>query len=130
VQIENLATLGKVWGFLKYHHPRVTSGNLHWDYELFRVLPAILEAPDRQAANAALLHWITKLGDLAPIHAYKFPQPPVPFDNPSREGINRKRTRAIGPKLSEGLCPAQHFLHATPLPPSSLRRRPSFPFSR
>ena len=26
-QIENLATLGKVWGFLKYHHPAVTSGH-------------------------------------------------------------------------------------------------------
>ena len=53
VQIGNLATLGRVWGFLKYHHPQVTSGNLHWDYELFRVLPAILEAPDREAANGA-----------------------------------------------------------------------------
>jgi hypothetical protein len=31
VQIENLATLGKVWGFLKYHHPAVTSGTRHWD---------------------------------------------------------------------------------------------------
>jgi hypothetical protein len=26
VQIANLATLGKVWGFLKYHHPAVTAG--------------------------------------------------------------------------------------------------------
>jgi hypothetical protein len=25
-QIENLAVLGKVWGFLKYHHPAVTNG--------------------------------------------------------------------------------------------------------
>jgi len=65
VQIGNLATLGRVWGFLKYHHPQVTSGHLHWDYELFRVLPAILEAPDREAANGALLHWITKLSDVA-----------------------------------------------------------------
>ena len=32
VQIENLATLGRVWGFLKYHHPKVRSGALHWDY--------------------------------------------------------------------------------------------------
>ena len=66
VQIQNLATLGKVWGFLKYHHPQVTSGNLHWDYELFRVLPAILEAPDRQSANAVLLRWTTRLSIVAP----------------------------------------------------------------
>src|SRR5205823_5094475 len=31
-QIENLALLGKVWGFLKYHHPSVVSGQRHWDY--------------------------------------------------------------------------------------------------
>jgi C-terminal processing protease CtpA/Prc len=65
VQIENLATLGKVWGFLKYHHPRVTSGQEHWDYELFRVLPTILSASDRSAANAALLRWITGHGAIA-----------------------------------------------------------------
>jgi hypothetical protein len=65
IQIENLATLGKVWGFLKYHHPRVTSGQMHWDYELFRVLPAILGAADRNAANAALSHWIAGLGEVA-----------------------------------------------------------------
>jgi hypothetical protein len=63
VQIENLATLGKVWGFLKYHHPQVTSGARHFDYDLLRVLPAILAAPDRRAANTALGLWIAGLGD-------------------------------------------------------------------
>jgi C-terminal processing protease CtpA/Prc len=64
-QVENLATLGKVWGFLKYYHPKVTSGQLHWDYELLRVLPAILDARDRAVANATLLHWIAGLGLVA-----------------------------------------------------------------
>ena len=62
VQIENLATLGKVWGFLKYHHPLVTGGQRHWDYDLFRAMPAVLAAPDRAAANAALVKWIDGLG--------------------------------------------------------------------
>ena len=66
VQIENLATLGRVWGFLKYHHPRVLSGKLHWDYELFRILPTILQAPDRATANAAMLKWTAGLGPLPP----------------------------------------------------------------
>jgi len=65
VQIENLATLGKVWGFLKYHHPQVTSGQRHWDYDLFRILPAVLAAPDHAAANAALARWVTALGKIA-----------------------------------------------------------------
>ncbi len=64
VQAVNLTTLGKVWGFLKYHHPQVTSGKYHWDYQLFRVIPAILAAPDRATANTALLRWIKGLGEV------------------------------------------------------------------
>ena len=63
-QIENLATLGKVWGFLKYHHPKVTAGQVHWDYELLRVLPRILSAGDRASANGLLVKWIEGLGPL------------------------------------------------------------------
>jgi len=63
-QVENLTTLGKVWGFLKYHHPRVTAGEFHFDYELFRIMPAVLAAADRAAANAALLEWISGLGSI------------------------------------------------------------------
>lgn len=62
VQLENLVTLGKVWGFLKYHHPIVTAGERHWDYELFRVLPLVLNAPDRASSNAVLVRWINSLG--------------------------------------------------------------------
>jgi len=64
VQVENLTTLGKVWGFLKYHHPLVTSGARHWDFDLFRVLPTVLAAADRRAGNAALVKWIDALGPL------------------------------------------------------------------
>jgi len=65
VQIENLVTLGKVWGFLKYYHPLVVSGQKHWDYELFRVLPALLAAPNRTDANTAIDKWIASLGAVA-----------------------------------------------------------------
>jgi hypothetical protein len=64
LQIENLAMLGKVWGFLKYHHPAVTAGTRHWDYDLFRVLPAVLAAPDRGASAIVLRDWIGRLGPL------------------------------------------------------------------
>ena len=65
-QIDNLTTLGKLWGFLKYYHPKVTSGERHWDYDLFRVLPAILAAPDRATANAAMQQWVVNLGSIPP----------------------------------------------------------------
>ncbi|HEY4088873.1 MAG TPA: hypothetical protein VGM43_23240, partial [Bryobacteraceae bacterium] len=65
-QIENLAILGKVWGFLKYHHPDATTGKKNWDSELFDVMPSVLEASGRQAADAAILRWI---GTLNPVEA-------------------------------------------------------------
>ncbi|HEY7500618.1 MAG TPA: S41 family peptidase [Vicinamibacterales bacterium] len=61
-QIANLAMLGKVWGFVKYHHPLVTGGKRHWDYELFRVLPLVLNAADERSARSAVQQWITGLG--------------------------------------------------------------------
>jgi hypothetical protein len=64
LQIRNLAMLGKVWGFLKYHHPAVTGGLHHWDYELFRIAPQILEAADTEAAVAAILAWVQRLGPI------------------------------------------------------------------
>lgn len=66
MQVSNLVMLARVWGLLKYHHPAITSGQRHWDYDLFRILPAILAAPDRAHANDALLAWIDKLGPIPP----------------------------------------------------------------
>ena len=63
-QIDNLALLGKVWGFLKYHHPSVVAGERHWDYELFRVAPKVLAAETPAAAQSAINEWIRGLGDV------------------------------------------------------------------
>lgn len=61
-QIDDLAVLGRVWGFLKYHHPRIAGGELHWDYELFRVLPDVLGAGGAEARNRILSAWVDSLG--------------------------------------------------------------------
>ena len=63
-QIANLVTLGKVWGFLKYYDPTVTSGHKQWDFALFRILPKILATTDSKAADSAILGWIKGLGAL------------------------------------------------------------------
>ena len=69
-QIENLAMLGKVWGFLKYHHPAVATGTRHWDYDLLRVLPAVLAARDREAGDSVVLRdWIAPAGDAAAVRS-------------------------------------------------------------
>lgn len=60
LQLENLHTLAKVWGFVKYRHPAVTGGTLNWDAELFRVLPTVLEAGSTAQANTAMLDWLNQ----------------------------------------------------------------------
>ncbi len=61
-QVENVAVLGMVWGFLKYHHPAVAGGEFQWDDELFRVLPDILAAPDLDTCRHVLSQWVDRLG--------------------------------------------------------------------
>ncbi|SEI82168.1 Peptidase family S41 [Dyadobacter sp. SG02] len=57
-----LAELGKIWGFLKYHHPAVGSGKYNWDYELFRILLKYKDAGNKQAKQTLLMSWIDSLG--------------------------------------------------------------------
>ncbi len=61
-QADHVALLGRVWGFLKYHHPAVASGEHHWDFELFRVLPLVLAAADVATCRQALVDWIDSVG--------------------------------------------------------------------
>ena len=63
--LENLAVLGRVWGYLKYHHPAVSKGELNWDYELFRVINGIAFAKADAQRDAAILQWIESYGDIA-----------------------------------------------------------------
>ena len=70
VQIENLATLGQVWGFVKYHDATITAGRRRWDYELFRVMPGVLAADSRDASNEVLTKWIDDLSPVDHIRLY------------------------------------------------------------
>jgi hypothetical protein len=75
VQTKNLMTLGRVWGFLKYHHPTVTSGQYHWDYELFHILPSVLKASTQTEAQDVIVHWIDRLGSVPPCHTCSHLEP-------------------------------------------------------
>ncbi|WP_223788719.1 S41 family peptidase [Marinicella meishanensis] len=66
-QHENLVLLGRVWGFLKYHHPAVAKGLYNWDYELFRLLPAYLKHTDTIQRDQHLLQWIEGFGEVPEI---------------------------------------------------------------
>ena len=56
---ENLALLGKVWGFAKYHHPVFLTGRLCWDLELLSLIPPVLDGGD---VREILYDWFVGLG--------------------------------------------------------------------
>src|SRR5581483_1007682 len=66
LQIQNLALLCKVWGFLKYYDARITGGTRHFDYDLFRALAPLFKATTRDEAAAIILRWIDGLGETKP----------------------------------------------------------------
>ena len=76
-QIDNLFTLGRVWGFLKHHHATVAAGKRQWDYDLLQILPTILAAPDRAHANEAIVQWIDSLGEVPSCDASQCPPAPA-----------------------------------------------------
>jgi Peptidase family S41 len=65
-QIENLAVLCRVWGFLKYHDQAVTAGYWHWDYELLRIMPSVLTAKNAVQRNSVLMNWISTIDSVDP----------------------------------------------------------------
>lgn len=60
-QVHSLYLTGKVWGYLKYHHPTITRGCLDWDEQLLRNIPAILNAGDVDRIADELASWIDGL---------------------------------------------------------------------
>ncbi|WP_339702021.1 S41 family peptidase [uncultured Marixanthomonas sp.] len=62
--INALELLGRVWGFLKYYHPRIAKGNYNWDYQLFRFLPEYLKVKNDKERNNIIMNWIDSLSQL------------------------------------------------------------------
>ena len=62
--VDNLDLLGRVWGFLKYHHPTISKGAYNWDEELFKMLPGYLQVKDNKQRDAYLVKWIQHFGKI------------------------------------------------------------------
>lgn len=62
-QIENLAKLCKVWGYVKYTHPVFLLGEKDWDEELLKLIPAVSKA-DSDEVNGILHEWVDSLGEV------------------------------------------------------------------
>lgn len=59
---KNLASLAKVWGFLKYYHPNVAKGNFNWDEQLIQMIPKVEQAQNKDDLSRIYLEWIAALG--------------------------------------------------------------------
>lgn len=65
-QIENVKKLGLIWGFLKYYHPNIAKGEYNWDYELFRILPKVMNSGNKENRDKILIEWIERFGQFSP----------------------------------------------------------------
>jgi len=63
-QVENMYKLCKVWGSVKYYHPKVVAFSVNWDYELFGIMPEVIEAGTSAETDKILYNWINKLGEV------------------------------------------------------------------
>ncbi|WP_284464784.1 S41 family peptidase [Chryseobacterium sp.] len=59
---QKLESLCKVWGFLKYYHPRVAKGNINWDEQLLKKINEVENIHDKTALNSLYSAWIDSLG--------------------------------------------------------------------
>ena len=62
--INNLELLGRIWGFLKYHHPVNVKGNYNWDYELFRFIPRYVQTETNSERDKLIIDWINSFGQI------------------------------------------------------------------
>lgn len=61
---KNIYTYGKIWGFLKYYHPEVTSGSLDWDKEFVDHYKSFKGAENKAEFNKLVIDWINSLGEI------------------------------------------------------------------
>lgn len=102
-QITDLALLGRVWGFLKYHHPKATSGDINWDYALFPIISKVLASKNTTERDKILLDWINSLGKIKPCKSCEEPQGNFKL-KVDHEWMN-------DPKINKELVEKLHFVY-------------------
>ena len=79
-ETEKLVATCKVWGFLKYYHPKVAAGEFNWDQQLIDILPKIEKAQTRKEYSLIISNWIDSLGEVPLIAPIAAPKDVVFFD--------------------------------------------------
>ncbi|MBN2320993.1 MAG: hypothetical protein JXR49_18075 [Acidobacteria bacterium] len=110
IQVDNLALLGKVWGFLKYHHPDITGGKRHWDYDLFRVMPSVISSSSRPEACRVIENWVSIIGVATPCDPCASLDEKELYLSPDIDWIGDENS--LGAGLSESLLNIYQNRHA------------------
>lgn len=97
---QNLVTLGKFWGFVKYHSDQIAQGKINWDAALFRALPDIIYAKSDGELSDLLEKMLPDSGKNIPQTAnHRLSHPPVDYKLNSDFNIVREfpslKTRLI-----------------------------------
>lgn len=67
IETEKLVATCKIWGYLKYYHPKVANGDFDWDNQLLEVLSTIEQAKNKEEFSLILENWIDSLGEVKEI---------------------------------------------------------------
>ena len=59
-EVSKLSSLCKVWGFMKYYHPKISKGKLDWDKELVKMIPIVMNCSTQSDFNVAIDKWVSK----------------------------------------------------------------------
>lgn len=101
-ETQKMAATCKVWGFLKYYHPRVANGEFNWDKQLIEILPQVYKAETSADLSLLLENWIDTLGEVKTIAPIVSPKEIVFFDkNFDLSWINNNKL--FSKKLSQKL---------------------------
>lgn len=65
-ELDRLAALGKVWGFLKYYHPGVAAGSIDWDSVVVATVPTVRAARTSAEFRATLQSLLKAAGQVRP----------------------------------------------------------------
>ena len=68
-QVDRLASLGRVWGFLKYYHPGVAMGSMNWDSALVASVPAVRAATSIAQFRASISALLDVAGAVRPCYS-------------------------------------------------------------
>lgn len=61
---DKLVSLGRMYGFLKYYHPKVATGSYDWDNEFLQQLPKVLNTEDKISLSKVYMDWLGRLGPI------------------------------------------------------------------